>query len=166
MISASFLPAFKIAAEGLDSQLLTQKNLEVEVGIWLNSVVLRMHKSTWANKPYERPQRDTAIFFSIWLNDTPLKEQKLFYNIHALKLRQLQGHTITARDFAAAFRKRFKPFEHDWPNVSVDFGPLTLMEGWEKFNAGTLEQDIRALAGSFMEIDTIIDELLMKYKKR
>jgi hypothetical protein len=165
MTPASFLTVFRKAADGLDSKLLTQKKLDVEVGVWLESVVLRMQKSAWANKPYERPQSDAAIFFSIWLNDKALKEYRLFYNIHALKLRQLRGYTITSREFAAAFRSRLKPFEKLWPNVRVDLGPLTLMEGWEKFNAATVEQDVRALAGKFLEIDTIIDELLMSYKK-
>jgi hypothetical protein len=165
MAPASFLTAFRTAADGLDRQLLTQKKLEVEVGVWLESVVLRMQKSAWANKPYERPQSDAAIFFSIWLSDKALKEHRLFYNIHALKLRQLRGHAITSREFAAAFRSRFKPFEHIWPNVRVDLGPLTLMEGWEKFNAATLEQDVQTLAGKFLEIDSVIDELLTGYKK-
>jgi hypothetical protein len=135
-----YLSEFEKAASGLDAGLLAQKGLDVEVGIWLRSVVLRMHKKTWANKPFERPQSDAAIFFSIWLNlnDKGVKAGRLFYNIHALKLRQLRGYRITSREFAADFRARFQPFARHWPNVSVDFGPLTLMEGWLALDAATL----------------------------
>jgi hypothetical protein len=68
MDTSFYLSEFEKAARELDGGLLSQKGLDVEVGVWLGSVVLRMHKKTWANKPFERPQSDTAIFFSIWLN--------------------------------------------------------------------------------------------------
>jgi len=161
----SYLPVFQKAAARLDKNLLTRKKLEIEVGVWLESVVLRIQKSSWANKPYERPQSDAAIFFSIWLSGKGVKENKLFYNIHALKLRQLQGYKITGRGFAAAFRKKFHPWEPHWPNVKVDLGPLTLMEGWEKLDPANMEKDIYTIAGKFLEIDMIIDHLLDSYKK-
>ena len=135
MDTTFYLSEFEKAAGSLDAGLLAQKGLDVEVGVWLGSVVLRMHKKAWANKPFERPQSDAAIFFSIWLNEKDVKPSRLFYNIHALKLRQLRGYKITSRDFAADFRAGFKPFARHWPNVSVDFGPLNLMEGWTTLDA-------------------------------
>jgi hypothetical protein len=164
MVAASYLAAFKKAAGKMDENLLAKKKLEIETGIWLESVVLRLQKSAWANKPYERPQSDTAIFFSIWLHDKTIKENKIFYNIHALKLRQLKGYKITSREFAAAFRSRFKPYAHQWPNVSVDFGPQTLMEGWEKLDTANIQEDVFKIASRFLEIDTLIDDLLDGYK--
>ncbi len=52
------------------------------------------------------------------------------YNIHALKLRQLKGYSVTSRDFAKELRDNFENIRGRWPNVSVDYGPLTLMQGW------------------------------------
>ena len=159
-----YLAEFEQAASKLDRNLLAARKLEIEVGVWLESVVLRLQKKAWANKPYERPQTDAAIFFSIWLNDKEIKENKIYYNIHALKLRQLQGYKITSREFASAFRKKFKRFEKHWPNVRVDFGPQTLMEGWVRLDTGALAEDVGKLAGRFLEIDGLIDELLDGYR--
>jgi hypothetical protein len=136
----------------------------VQTGTWLESVVLKLHKKHWANMPFETPQSGSAIFFSIWMNDKTLKEDKLFYNIHALRLRQLKGYSITSREFAENFRKKFKQYENRWPNVSVDYGPLTLMEGWIKPDPTHLQKNILELANKFLEIDFLIDDLLMKYK--
>jgi hypothetical protein len=173
METADFLSEFENAAGGLDATLLAQKGLDVEVGVWLNSVVLRMHKKAWANKPFERPQSDAAIFFSIWLNVGGVKTGRLFYNIHALKLRQLRRYKITARDFAADFRAGFKPFTRLWPNVSVDFGPLNLMEGWVALDASAVTATatsaiagtVAKLAREFMNLEPLIDALLERRKK-
>jgi len=168
MAPASYLAAFKKAAGKFDENLLAKKKLEIVTGIWLESVVLKLQKNAWANKPHESPQTDAAIFFGVWLSDKSdkaIKENKIFYNIHALKLRQLKGYKITSREFAAAFRARFKPYERQWPNVSVDFGPQTLMQGWEKLDTANVENDVFKIASRFLQIDTLIDDLLDGYKK-
>ena len=164
METSFYLSEFEKAAAGLDAGLLFRKGLEVEVGVWLRSVVLRMHKKTWANKPFERPQSDSAIFFSIWLNVKDVKADRLFYNIHALKLRQLRGYRITSREFAADFRARFKPFARHWPNVSVDFGPQTLMEGWLPLDDTAVAGTVARLANEFLELAPLIDTLLEQKK--
>ena len=179
MDTSSYLSEFEKAAGSLDASLLARKGVQVEVGIWLGSVVLRMHKKAWANKPLTRPQRDTAIFFSIWVNEKGPKADRLFYNIHALKLRKLIGYKITSREFAADFRAAFKPFAPHWPNVSVDFGPLNLMEGWlpldvvpgETTTEATavratpaVAADVSALAAAFLELAPLIDNLLEQKK--
>jgi hypothetical protein len=155
-----YLDQFSKAASRLDKKILQKKQIEVETGTWLQSVVVKFHKKHWANKPYEKPQTGAAIFFSAWISGKAEKENKIYYNIHALRLRQLKGYKIESRKFAAAFRKKFKSFESNWDNVSVDFGPLTLMEGWKNFNAEDLQNNITELARQFLEIDYIIDELL------
>jgi hypothetical protein len=160
-----YLEKFKKAVDKLDKELLIEKELETETGIWLNSVVLRMQKKYWANLPFERPQSGPSIFFSIWLNEKTLTKNKILYNVHALKLRQLKGYSITSREFASSFRKKFKPFLHDWPNVSLDYGPLTLMEGWIEFDERYLENNVLDLAKKFSDIDFIIDELLNSHRK-
>ena len=43
------------------------KGLNIEVGHWLNSAVLRLSKPRWSNGPLTQPQKDSAIFFSVWM---------------------------------------------------------------------------------------------------
>jgi hypothetical protein len=165
MDTAYYLDTFKKSAGQLDKQRLHQTGVECKVGVWLQSVALKMQKQSWLNKAATAKPFGESIFFSIWLNDELIGKNRLNYNIHALQLRQLTGYTIKSRDFAAAFRSRFKPFEKKWPNASVDFGPLTLMEGWITLNAGNIEKEIVTLAHQFLEIQFIIDDLLAERKK-
>jgi hypothetical protein len=99
------------------------------------------------------------------VNDKTIKQNKVFYNIHALKLRELKGYSIPSTEFAINFRKDFKSFEHHWENVSVSFGPLTLMEGWKSFDMENLENIINTLANNFLEIEYLIDNTLKPFKK-
>lgn len=84
----------------------------------------------------------------------------MFYNIHAFKLRDLKGYSISSRDFASNFRSKFNAFKHEWENVSVNFGPLTLMEGWVNYNKLEIERTISNLANNFIKISDLIDETL------
>ena len=93
---ASYLSLFQQAADKLDKRLLDQKQLHVETGVWLDSIVLRLYKQHWVNTPGAKPQTGPAIFFSIWIGIAGIQEHKLFYNIHALKLRKLNGYAITS----------------------------------------------------------------------
>lgn len=148
-----------------EKQLFDQKNLEYKVGVWLKSVVLKIQKRSWINTSQAAKPFEESIFFSVWLNDESIRKGRLYYNIHALKLRQLADYSIKSREFADAFRLRFKPFEKKWPNVSVNFGPLTLMEGWVTIDEENLEAIISDLAYKFSEIEFIIDDLLAQRKK-
>ena len=101
-----------------------------------------------------------GMTFHVWLDKDAAARNKIRYNIHALKMRQLQGYVITSRDFADDFRKHFKGFSKDWPNVRVDYGPLNLMEGWFNLHPESFERDVLALMDQFGEISPIIDRLL------
>lgn len=155
-----YLADFKEAAAKLDKTQLASRGLNVETGIWLKSVVLRLQKNSWANKPFEQPQTGPGIFFSIWLSEPAVKENKILYNIHALKLRQLKGHKIASREFAVRFRTTFTSLESNWPNLSTAFGPLTLMQGWQPLDPASLQTDILSLSAKFFEVAPIIDGLL------
>lgn len=156
-----YLPLFKAAAASLDPDLLRAKGIEVEVGEWLDSVVLRLHKPRWANKPLTQPQKEAALFFSVWIGTAAAAKQRLSYNIHALKLRQLKGYKLESRKFAEAFREEFIRVGRGWPNVRTDFGPLTLMEGWQE--VADMQAGVAGLARKFLDIDDIIDQLLNNY---
>lgn len=157
------LTIFAAAAQQLDKKQLAKKQLEVATGTIMDAVFLKLYKKAWASSQENPLTATSRIFFSVWLSDKAIQQQKLLYNIHALKLRQLKGYTIQSRQFAAAFREQFKPFEKHWQNISTDFGPLTLMEGWLPLDWTTIEDDIARLAKQFLFIDQLIDHTLEKF---
>ena len=165
MDTSFYLDKFQNAAAQLDKKLFTKKKIEVAVVMYgEDCVVLKLYKKGWTN-PLQDPLTSTSrIFFSVWVSGSILDEQKIFYNIHALKLRQLKGYSIQSRKFADIFRNSFKNFEHKWENVSVNFGPLTLMEGWIKMDLENFQGEILKLANNFLEIEHLVDETLAHFK--
>ena len=159
-----YLEKFRKSAERIDKKMLNEKHLEIYVGVTLDSVVLKLYKTEWTNDKTDPINAKTRIFFAIWVNDETIKRNKVFYNIHALKLRELKGYSITSRAFAESFREDFMKFERNWENVSVEFGPLTLMEGWEHFENENLENIIVKLANNFSSIEYLIDNTLEKFE--
>jgi hypothetical protein len=160
-----YLDKFQEVADRLDKKLLQKKHMEVAVGIYQESAFLKLFKKQWTNKLQDPLTDPSRIFFSAWVNDSIIKEQKICYNIHALKLRQLNGYSIKSRDFAESFRAKFKIFEHEWKNVSTEFGPLTLMQGWVKTDLKYFQDETLELANHFLEIDYLIDDILRIFKK-
>lgn len=160
-----YLDKFKKSAESLDKELLNKKELEISVGIVMDSVYLKLYKREWTNDLNNPLNAEARIFFSIWVNEKTIQEKKVFYNIHALKLRKLEGYSILSRDFADRFREKFKEYQDNWVNVSVKFGPLTLMEGWTEFEEENLEKNIVQFAEKFIDIENLIDQTLKEYEK-
>jgi hypothetical protein len=160
-----YLDKFQRAADKLDKRLLTKKKVESAVTMYgKNCVVLKLYKRAWANQFQDPLTSESRIFFCVWISDSSIKEQKLLYNIHALKLRQLKGYSIQSRKFASIFRDSFKAFEHKWKNVSVDFGPQTLMEGWQSIDMENFQNDILELANNFLEIEYLVDDTIANFK--
>jgi len=163
MQTEHYLTLFQKAVDGLDHTPFIQNGLEHKVGVWLDSVVLKIQKPSWRNS--DATPFKNAIFFSVWVSDETLAQNKLYYNIHALKLRELKAYKLKSRDFAQNFRIQFKSLEDEWPNVSTKFGPLTLMEGWVTIDDDNLEGQIQNLAQKLLNIHFIIDDLLGAAKK-
>ncbi len=141
---------------------LNNLRLHTAVGEYQNSVFLKLFKTEWANPSADLLTSPSRIFFSVWIdldNDT-----QLFYNIHALKLRQLKGYKIESRKFADVFRAAFKTFEKEWPNVSTRFGPLTLMQGQVNLSPEALKATAGKLTLSFFRISHLIDQALVKFR--
>ena len=99
-----------------------------------------------------------GIFFSVWVGNSDVETNRFNYNIHALKLGLQKRCGVKPVAFARAFRNKF-PFT-GWPNVSTDYGPLTLMQGWLPLHLRTFEQDTLDLIERFASKHHIIDELL------
>lgn len=160
-----YLDIFQRAATRLDKADFAKNQLKLKVGIRHNSVVLKIQKATWCNSAGTNATFSDGIFFSVWISDELIIKNQLAYNIHALKLRELRGYSIKSREFAESFRTRFKGLEQDWPNVSISFGPLTLMEGRVEISLDHFEHVIAGLANTFLSIQFIIDDLLAKRVK-
>jgi hypothetical protein len=160
-----YVEVFQEAANQLDQKRFEKMQIEVAVVEVLNSVVLKLYKKSWVNPDEKDPlTAKSRIFCSIWVSDNSIARGQIFYNIHAFKLRQLRGYSIESRKFAALFRENFKPFEQQWPNVSVEFGPLTLMEGWSTIDVGHFRHDIVELANNFLKIIPLVDHALSTFK--
>jgi hypothetical protein len=159
-----YLDKFQKIADQLDKKVLNQKSIEVSVGIYSDSVFIKLYKKSWSGNPEEALTAESRIFFSVWVNDATLEKQKIMYNIHALKLRKLKGYSIQSRKFAEVFRDSFKDYEQKWPNVSVNHGPLTLMEGWTKLDLENFQEEVLELANNFLEIEYLVDHTLDPFK--
>ncbi len=112
----------------------------------------------------DRIENQTGIFFSVWVDAESLGRNRAKYNIHALKLRMLRGYSITSRDFASDFRQSFAAYSSGWPNVSVQHGPLTLMQGCSAIGQDG-ETDLLALLNRFEPLGALIDRLLEARRK-
>ena len=134
-------------------------------GFYTNSLVLKLQKASWTNDRMDQIRNQSGIFFSIWITEKSAAENRANYNIHALKLRHLKGYSITSRDFAEDFRNRFALFRKTWPNVSVDYGPLTLMQGWIDIQPQSAERSILRLMESFKQLSPLIDQLLVSRRR-
>jgi hypothetical protein len=160
------LNKFQITAGLLRKELPPKSEIKIITGVYARSIYMKMYKNAWANDYNELQMPASWIFFSVWINENAIMGRKLFYNIHAFKLRQLRGYSISSRKFADNFRTMFKEFEHKFPNVSIEFGPQTLMQGWKQIDMGMLENEILRLSFQFLEIEELIDKNLQNFKRK
>ncbi len=143
-----------------DKRPSARDGLLCKEGFYKDASVLKLQKATWTNDRMDQVRNETGIFFSIWMDEKAASRRRAHYNIHALKLRQLTGYSITSRDFADDFRRSFASLRAAWPNVSVDYGPQTLMQGWIPVGLSSFENDTLALMERFERLSPLIDRLL------
>lgn len=155
---------FQSAISTISKKELDDLRLKVSIGSVMESLALKVYKPEWSSNPQSPLIATGRIFFSIWVNDKAIQENRIYYNIHALKLRELEGYKISSRSFAEQFREQFVKGMINWPNVSVEYGPLTLMEGWIELNDESIEKDTAELVQRFLDISFMIDETLEHYK--
>jgi hypothetical protein len=161
-----YLDYFQKAANRLDQKMLKKNGIITEVGRYMDAIVLKLYKNTWINHLQDMANTESKIFFSIWINETVKKEKQLHYNLHGINLRKLNGYAIESKKFATAFRDHFSTIENDWPNVSMAFGPQTLMQGWMKIDPENFLPDILNLSGKFLNYHYLVDDTLQKFKRQ
>ena len=162
---AFYLNEFHLAAAKVPGEKFESEGLKISVDVVLESAALKIYKPQWSGELHSPENAAGRIFFSIWINDKTIQEGKMYYNIHALKLRELKNYLISSRNFAQDFRNEFIKYQKDWPNVSVKYGPLTLMQGWVSLKTDNIQKNAYELVQNFFKISFVIDSLLEKYKK-
>lgn len=107
-------------------------------------------------------QRESTvdIFCAIWVSGDLISNNQFAYNIHSKKLRALPGYKLTSVKFAEAFRQSVASTVIDWPNVDMDFGPLTLLEGRGDCSLSTFGEHVSERVRGFVEVSGEIDRLL------
>jgi hypothetical protein len=145
--------------------ILEKNHVNSFVGWWYDSAVLKLQKTGWSSPALHENPIHSGIFFSIWIGEEDVVKSIFNYNIHALKLRSLHGYAIKSREFADDFRSAFATDQHSWKNVSVRFGPQTLMQGYMPLIPENLEKDVDRLVKKFIPLCPTIDKLLELRKK-
>jgi hypothetical protein len=143
-----------------DERQSSSEGLICKQGFYKDCAVLKLQKTSWTNDRMDQVRNETGVFFSVWVDKKAASKSQANYNIHALKLRRLKSYSITSRNFADDFRKCFASMHSAWPNVSVDYGPLTLMQGWIGVNMNRPEKQILVLMERFKQVSPLIDRLL------
>ena len=88
-------------------------------------------KPSWTNDPMDRVENTSGIFFSIWTGNRFNDEKSSELQHPCLEIKRPEGGTRSESRFRLRFSEMPLRLCHDrWPNVSVECGPLTLMEGW------------------------------------
>ena len=131
-------------------------------GFYKESAVLKPQRASWTNDRMDQVENESGIFFSIWVDDASASLGGANYNIHALKLRHLKGYSSASRNFAEEFRRRFASLQREWPHVSLEYGPLTLMQGWIEVDGA---DEIRGLMRQFEQVSPLLDELLEQRRR-
>jgi len=124
-----------------------------------DAVVLKLFKDNWVTGD------QYGIFFSIWIDEKELIKNRVAYNIHAIKISLLKQYSLKARIFAESFRKSVRNKVKKWPNISFDYGPHTLIQGYISSDLGALKAKSLILIENFICIHTVIDGLLSKSEK-
>ena len=125
-----------------------------------DTAALYIAKPHWTNRFDLQRETTIGIFCAIWVSADLLKQQQFAYNIHSIKLRQLPGYKLTSRKFANDFRTTVKATVANWPNIRLDYGPLTLLEGRCESTLDTFSESVSERVNGFTTIHHEIDRLL------
>ena len=124
------------------------------------TAALYIAKPHWTNRFDPQRKSTIGIFCTIWVSPELLEQQQFAYNIHSLRLRQLSGFKLTSRKFASDFRAAVKPTVESWPNIRLDYGPLTLLEGRCACTLDTFSASVSERVNGFVSIHHKIEQLL------
>ncbi len=123
-------------------------------------MVLKLRQHHWSPELTDAIVSEIGIFFSVWIECDGGPEDRLHYNLHALKLRQLKPYRLESRKFARAFREAFSSRSAGWPNVRTDYGPQTLFQGFVVCPQSHIEEAATELTDRFAPLADVVNRLL------
>lgn len=121
---------------------------------------LYIAKPHWTNRFDEERESTIGIFCAIWVAPTLLKKRQFAYNIHSKTLHKLPGYKLKSRKYANDFRRLVKSQVAQWPGISLDYGPLTLLEGKDTCDLDSFSEKVEERIFGFVDIHQHIDDLL------
>ncbi len=127
--------------------------------------VLYVAKNNWTNRFDPQRKSTVGIFFSVWVTPELLDKQEFAYNIHSKQLRKLPGYRLTSKKFANDFRELVQDRVSAWPNIRLDYGPLTLLQGRDSCRLETFAVKVKQRVTEFTGIHEEIDNLLQVSKR-
>jgi hypothetical protein len=155
-----YLDVFSSLADARAADLQAQHGLVIKSGEGLGAAILKALKPAWTTDPPEQFLNTNGLFFSIWIDAACVKQNQVRYNLHAKKLRNIQGDAFPAREFARVFRAQVTNDLVGWPSVVYPKGPITLFEGHMPLNPKTLGADTSGLVDRFVGLVPTIERLL------
>lgn len=121
---------------------------------------LYLAKPHWTNRFDQQRESTIGIFCCIWVSPELLEQKQFAYNIHSKELRKLPGYKLASRKFASDFRNLVEAQVAKWPNIRLDYGPLTLLEGRETGELDSFAEKVDERISGFVDIHQHIDKLL------
>lgn len=125
---------------------------------------LYLAKAHWTNRFDEKRESTIGIFCAIWVTPALVAKNQFAYNIHSKAIRKLPGYQLASIPFARDFRQRVSSKVADWPDISLDHGPTTLLQGSDSSDLDDFAQRVEDRILGFVDIATDIDELLEETK--
>ncbi len=121
---------------------------------------LYIAKPQWTNRFDKKREATIGIFCSIWVAPTLLKQKQFAYNIHSKNIRNLPGYTLVSKKFANDFRDLVRAQVSHWPNISLEHGPTTLLQGKDTCELDSFAEKVEERINGFVDIHQHIDNLL------
>lgn len=142
------------------SELLKKYGLICRQMQFGNEAPLYLGKSDWTNRFDQDRDSTIGVFCSIWVSDKLLQKRQFAYNIHSKAISKLPGYKLMPRKFANDFRQLVESSVVQWPNIRLDYGPSTLLEGRDTCEPDSFAANVEARISGFVDIHHHIDSLL------
>lgn len=123
---------------------------------------LYLAKPHWTNRFDKERESTIGIFCSVWVSPKLLEKNQFAYNIHSKALRKLPGYKLTSQKFVSDFRSLIESRVSQWPSISLDYGPTTLLQGKETCELDSFAEKVEERIFGFVDIYQHIDDLLEK----
>lgn len=68
--------------------------------------------------------------------------------------------------FCIEFHRSIFETPENWPNTDIQYGPLTLMQGWIPITTEDIQKEVYRMIQNFLKGSPVIDTVLDQYKIR